>query len=117
MGKNGGLKSLKRRLQKILGKVFLNGYRSSKMFPCKRCGGCCRKIGKVFFAKNMVDENGVCKYLDHNTNLCSIYDRRPIFCNVDKYYDSYLCQQMTREEFYKPNLECCKKIAHNVQEK
>ena len=28
--------------------------------------------------------DGICKYFDEQTHLCSIYDERPEKCNIDK---------------------------------
>ena len=79
------------------------------MFPCERCGCCCRKVGEVFFAKSMTLPDGSCKYLDKNSNLCTIYNERPIYCRVDEYYDKFLSNKMSREEFYRQNKELCLK--------
>ena len=80
------------------------------MFPCERCGCCCRKIGEVFFAKHMAKPDGVCKYFDESKNLCTIYAERPIFCRVDELYEKNLSDKMTREEFYQLNKEVCRKF-------
>ena len=71
------------------------------MFPCKRCGECCRHIETAFFVKDMILPNGACKFLD---------ETRPIFCNVDAYYEKYLQTVMSREAFYQKNMEACEKI-------
>ena len=80
------------------------------MFPCDKCGACCRNIGVAFFAKDMIDNEGGCKYLDSETNLCRQYSNRPVFCNVDEYYDKYLQTTMTRKEFYRKNKEICEQL-------
>ena len=80
------------------------------MFPCECCGICCRSIAGVAFAKDMVLPNGVCKFLDEEKNICRIYSTRPIFCNVDAYYDKYLSQTMSRQEFYAKNKEVCRQM-------
>lgn len=80
------------------------------MFSCERCGLCCRKVGQVFFAKDMTMEDGTCKYLDKKSNLCGIYTTRPLFCNVDAFYDAYFISRMTREEFYYKNKMECKRL-------
>ena len=49
--------------------------------------------------------DGVCKHLKNN--LCEIYSERPIFCNVDAYWEKFLSDKMTREEFYKFNYAAC----------
>ncbi|MBR1397414.1 MAG: YkgJ family cysteine cluster protein [Selenomonadaceae bacterium] len=83
------------------------------MFPCEKCGCCCRQIGKVFFAKSMALPDDSCKYLNKNTNLCTIYENRPIFCRVDDYYDKYYSKEMSRDEFYAQNKAICKKFQSN----
>jgi len=80
------------------------------MFPCEKCGACCRRVGEVFFARHMANPDGVCKYLDEATNLCTIYSQRPIFCRVDELYEKNLADKMSREEFYRINKEVCKKF-------
>ena len=43
-------------------------------------------------------------------NLCNIYQNRPIFCNVDAFYDAYFSHEMSREEFYRKNKKMCQKL-------
>ncbi|MBR4903668.1 MAG: hypothetical protein IKZ53_03280 [Selenomonadaceae bacterium] len=43
-------------------------------------------------------------------NLCEIYSERPIFCNVEAYYDKNLSETMSREEFYKMNKSVCERL-------
>lgn len=80
------------------------------MFPCERCGACCRRIGEVPLVQHMAKANGACKYLNEVTNLCMIYPDRPIFCRVDEFYEKNLSDKMTREEFYRLNKDICKKF-------
>lgn len=49
--------------------------------------------------------DGTCRYLDGN--LCSIYDTRPVKCCVDKCYELYFCDRLTKEEFYELNNKIC----------
>lgn len=62
-------------------------------FDCKRCGACCRAVGKliqhlplVYGALFAPDEKGICRFLKNNNNdnkcSCSIYDMRPPICDV-----------------------------------
>ena len=81
--------------------------KSNYMYPCKKCGICCRCVTTTVWGSFLANEQGFCKYLDENTNLCKIYNKRPIFCNVDKYYKKYLSRTMTLEEFYKINQKSC----------
>lgn len=85
------------------------------MFPCEQCGCCCRRVGEVFFMRHLANSDGVCKYLDEATNLCTIYDRRPIVCRVDEFYEKNLSDKMSREEFYRLNKEQCKKFREETK--
>ncbi|WP_455630519.1 YkgJ family cysteine cluster protein [Megamonas sp.] len=84
------------------------------MFNCERCGACCRKIGTVYWAKDMALSNGICKYLNQKTNLCTIYENRPIFCNVEAFYKKYYKDEMSVEDFYKINKVECTKIRQSI---
>lgn len=77
------------------------------MYPCKRCGCCCRQIGKTFLGRSLALPNGICRYLDVHTNLCTIYSTRPLFCRVDESYERYFQQWMSRKEFYQENQKAC----------
>ena len=69
------------------------------MFGCTKCGACCRRIDDAVANAGFVaelfeinvddlkfpyqwDEKGVCEKLIDNR--CSVYDNRPLICNVDK---------------------------------
>lgn len=60
--------------------------------------------------------DGVCKHFDESTRLCTIYKKRPIFCNVDMFYNTFLCSKCTREEFYAANYTSCKKLKERYGE-
>ena len=64
--------------------------------------------------KDLDRGDGVCRYYDDNTRLCSIYQKRPIRCNVDAYYDKYLVKVLSKEQYYKANYDICKKLKENT---
>lgn len=80
------------------------------MFPCEQCAACCRQVGNSELGKRLALPSGICKYLNQKTNLCTRYAKRPIFCNVDAYYDKYLTQVISREKFYQMNKEQCRHL-------
>jgi len=51
--------------------------------------------------------DGICKYFVVDTRLCSIYKKRPILCNVDKAYEVYFENIVTRKEYYEANYKSC----------
>ena len=79
----------------------------TEKFPCEACGACCRNIRHANFAHELDRGDGICKNLDETTNLCKIYANRPIFCNVDAYYEKFLSKTMRRQDFYALNKKIC----------
>lgn len=77
------------------------------MYPCKKCGNCCRRVGDTEIGFLLANENGICRYFDESSNLCRIYNNRPIYCNIDEYYYKYLSKIMSIEEFYELNNQKC----------
>lgn len=78
------------------------------MFPCEKCGCCCRSLDKSEIYDELNRGDGVCKYL--KGNLCSIYNDRPILCRVDECYELYFKACLSQEEYYELNKEVCKKL-------
>jgi hypothetical protein len=54
--------------------------------------------------------DGVCRYFESSTKLCRIYYKRPVLCDVDKTYELYFKDKMTKEEYYNENYKSCEKI-------
>lgn len=78
------------------------------MFPCEKCGACCRNIKKSELYASLNRGDGVCRYL--KDNLCSIYEIRPLLCRIDESYERFFKEKYTREEYYRLNLEICHKL-------
>jgi Fe-S-cluster containining protein len=76
------------------------------IFECKKCGQCCRNIGKTGLLKEYENENGECIHLTKD-NLCDIYENRPDICNVKKMYELHFQQYMTYKEYLQYNCEIC----------
>jgi len=80
------------------------------MFQCERCGLCCVNLHKSALYTELDRGDGVCRYFDVNSKLCTIYESRPLKCNVDKTYEIYLKNKMSLERYYELNYEACKKL-------
>lgn len=78
------------------------------MFPCDKCGACCRNLHLSPLYAELDRGDGVCKYLSEN--LCSIYESRPLLCRVDESYEKFFKEVMSIEEYYRINLDACKKL-------
>jgi Fe-S-cluster containining protein len=76
---------------------------------CESCGAqCCRNWNLQRFDPSIVDENGVCIYLNQETNLCTIYNNRPVFCRVYEYYWQVKSNEMSLEEYLRKSKVGCK---------
>ena len=78
------------------------------MFPCDKCGECCRNLKLSSLYQSLDRGDGVCRYLVGN--LCSIYHARPLLCRIDESYDRFFKDTMTKEEFYRANLQMCSEL-------
>lgn len=88
------------------------------IFPCTSCGACCRRIStavKNFYTddpKNPLyfpyswDKNGVCENLTAD-NKCSVYKKRPLLCNVEKFADFI---GIERDKFFEYNIRACNRL-------
>ncbi|MGQ0286760.1 YkgJ family cysteine cluster protein [Pasteurellaceae bacterium 22721_9_1] len=79
-------------------------------FPCTACGKCCRRVNLSEQTIFLDRGDGVCQYFDENTNLCTIYETRPLVCRVEDYYKNFLSDVYTWEEFVKINISICEKL-------
>jgi Fe-S-cluster containining protein len=81
------------------------------MFPCQKCGQCCRMLALVLSLQKFDRGDGVCRHLVNN--LCDIYEYRPLICNIDDIYNKYYSSKMSLDSFYMLNISVCNLIKHN----
>ncbi len=80
------------------------------MFKCTCCGLCCKHLKYNKLYTDLDRGDGICRYFDVSSNLCSIYKDRPLKCNVDKFYQKNLKDIMPIENYYKMNYDVCKSL-------
>lgn len=78
------------------------------MFDCDKCGLCCMSIGHSELYMDLNRGDGVCRYLDETTKLCTIYDERPLKCNIDKMYEECFASMCSKKKYYELNYEVCR---------
>lgn len=54
--------------------------------------------------------DGICQFLNTNTNLCQIYDDRPLVCRVERYYQLHFKDKIDWDDFVKLNLYVCHQL-------
>ncbi len=79
-------------------------------FPCNSCGKCCRNVHLNIEINYLDRGDGICRHLDLNTNLCLIYEDRPLVCRVEDYYKKYLTEVYEWEDFVTINLAVCEQL-------
>lgn len=84
------------------------------MFHCDCCGLCCMNLDKSDLYKDLNRGDGICKYFDELTHLCTIYEKRPDKCNIDKTYEKFFEDMISKEEYYKQNYLACKELKRSV---
>lgn len=80
------------------------------MFNCDKCGYCCSNLDSSPLYADLDRGDGVCRYFDTDTRLCTIYADRPLKCNIDKTYELFFKDKMTLDEYYSLNYDACKKL-------
>lgn len=77
------------------------------MFKCSQCGLCCMNLKGSALYNDLDRGDGICIYFDYNKKLCKIYETRPDKCNIDKMYEKYYRNKISKEKFYQLNYEAC----------
>ncbi len=88
-----------------------------KNFDCTKCGLCCMNLQNNPLYNDLNRGDGICKFLDLETKLCSIYDSRPDKCNIDVGYEKYFKNKMSKEKYYQLNYEACNKLQESGDKK
>ena len=93
-------------------------------FPCTQCGQCCRHISSILANSNYptviqdlvnrfpyeVNDDGSCSMLTED-GLCSVYDNRPIMCNINLM--GQLLQQ-SQTDWYQQQADICNQLITNA---
>lgn len=80
------------------------------MFKCNKCGLCCTQLSGSSIYSELDRGDGVCKFFDEETRLCTIYQSRPLLCNVEQTYKEYFKDKLSQEEYYRLNYEACERL-------
>lgn len=80
------------------------------MFKCDKCGLCCQNLNKSDYFTDLDDGTGTCIFFDKKTNLCRVYNERPLKCNVDLLYSIVFRKYMSQEDYYYYNYLMCQRL-------
>ncbi|MBW0279926.1 zinc/iron-chelating domain-containing protein [Shewanella xiamenensis] len=79
----------------------------SPEFPCNQCGACCRNVGSAIETQFLDRGDGICQYYHTESKLCTIYESRPLICQINKQYLLNYKTQYSWLEFIELNREAC----------
>lgn len=86
---------------------------------CDTCTAlCCRNIPNEYQIVFCLSGTSICKHLDQTTNKCTIYQERPLICNVTEYHNCSLklangtseTPKINKDEWYEINYQSCKRL-------
>jgi len=83
-------------------------------FPCTRCGLCCLNLDKVPVLIDFHNGDGRCQYYVEHKG-CSIYEHRPLVCQIDNMYQTYFFNDLKKIDFYRKNAEICNQLQQEHQ--
>lgn len=78
-------------------------------FVCDKCGKCCRSLQRSPLYADLDDGTGTCIHYDCKTRLCTIYEKRPILCNIKEAY-IFFQDEMSYEEYLSLNCKACERL-------
>lgn len=93
------------------------------IFPCTKCGACCRRIKQVvenigavtknspYYFPFLWNEAGHCEKLTE-TGRCSVYPKRPLICNVKNMSEHF---NIPIDQFINDNISYCNKLIEDDQ--
>ena len=79
-------------------------------FKCDCCGLCCMNLKESSLYEDLDRGDGICRYFDINSKLCTIYKDRPSKCNIDKMYELCFKEIMSKKQYYQLNYEACSEL-------
>jgi Fe-S-cluster containining protein len=81
-------------------------------WKCNMCGECCRHVDRVPALREFAKEDGSCSFLEGNK--CSIYDHRPLVCNVRGIYERFFKGQVPEDLFYEKTAQACAELQKGI---
>ncbi|MGD7035142.1 YkgJ family cysteine cluster protein [Methylotuvimicrobium buryatense] len=79
-------------------------------FPCTQCGLCCQHVYLADETRFLDRGDGICRHYSADSRQCTIYDKRPDICRVDRQYVQHYASLYSWEEFVALNLQVCRQL-------
>ncbi len=84
-------------------------------FKCDMCGLCCQNLKEAPIRAKLDRGDGICRHFDTKSHMCKIYNTRPVICNVDKFYNLFLKNKMSKICYYELNYAACRQLKHKFK--
>ncbi|WP_214805553.1 YkgJ family cysteine cluster protein [Exiguobacterium sp. s46] len=79
-------------------------------FPCSQCGLCCKSLDNSSIYDDLNRGDGICVHFDEQSNMCSIYEERPLKCKIDAMYQHHFYKFYSLKEYYALNEAACNEL-------
>lgn len=80
-------------------------------FYCDCCGACCSHLEQFAGLFDDLDRgDGVCRFYDPQSKLCSIYEKRPLKCRVEEGYKAFFAGAVSYEEYLAGTYKACRAL-------
>lgn len=79
-------------------------------FPCTKCGICCQNIQGIDALAKLDRGDGCCIHYDTENRLCTIYEERPLLCNIELAYEKIFKKSMSKKDFHLLNAKACNEL-------
>lgn len=78
-------------------------------YACTQCGLCCQNIENIEQLSHLNRGDGTCIHFQEKDG-CTIYESRPLACQVDAGYEVFASNLMSQKEYYTKNAVVCNKL-------
>ena len=83
----------------------------NSVFVCDKCGACCSHLRAFGAIYSFLDNGeGVCRYFDAETHLCSVYPVRPLLCRIREGYLAFFASSLSWEDYLAGVREGCQML-------
>ena len=76
------------------------------MYPCTKCGLCCKNLRANNIYSNLDRGDGTCIHFNELENLCGIYENRPIICRIEDAHKVFF-HNIPFNNYINENIQSC----------
>jgi Fe-S-cluster containining protein len=82
----------------------------NQSFPCTQCGLCCQYVHLADETRFLDRGDGICRHYSVVNKSCTIYEKRPDICRINRQYELNYHHLYSWEEFVTLNMHVCNQL-------